>query len=125
MTTDADAGLDPRAAHDAAWEQQRRERAARPNGHADPIEPECSPAASLEYVVASSLAGREPSERPWLVRDWIPRRQVTLLSGDGGVGKSIIAMQLMVATASGAPWLGLSTTPGASFGVFAEDDESE
>ncbi len=125
MTTDTDAELDPGAAHDAAWEQQRREREARPNGHADPIEPECSPAAPLELVVASSLAGREPPERPWLVRDWIPHRQVTLLSGDGGVGKSIIAMQLMVAAASGTPWLGLSTMRAASFGVFAEDDDSE
>ena len=39
--------------------------------------------APLEFTVASSLADREPPARGWIVPGWIPRRQVTLLSGDG------------------------------------------
>ncbi len=38
-------------------------------------------------------------ERRWLVADLIPTHNVTTLSGDGGVGKSIVALQLMVACA--------------------------
>jgi RecA-family ATPase len=81
--------------------------------------------AALDFTVASSLAGKTPPERPWLIRDWIPRRQVTLLSGDGGTGKSILAMQLQVATASEAPWLGLRAMQCRSFGLYAEDEGDE
>ncbi len=79
----------------------------------------------LGLTVASSLASLQPPERPWLVQDWIPHRQVTLLSGDGGVGKSLLAMQLQLAAASGGQWLGLDTMPCRSYGLYAEDEESE
>jgi RecA-family ATPase len=82
-------------------------------------------APAFDFTIASSLAGRDPPERPWLVRDWLPCRQVTLLTGDGGVGKSVLAMQLLLALASGSTWLGMPTTPSRVFGVFAEDDEDE
>jgi len=52
-------------------------------------------------------------------------RQVTMLSGDGGLGKSLAALQLMVATATDKPWLGLTTMPCKSFGVFCEDEPEE
>ncbi len=80
---------------------------------------------AFDITVASQLAGQDVPERPWLVRDWIPRRQVTLLTGDGGVGKSLLGLQLMVAASAGTPWLGLSVEPLRSFGVFAEDDDAE
>jgi len=57
--------------------------------------------------------------------DWLPCRQVTLLSGDGGVGKSLLAMQLMMALAGGTTWLDIPTTACRVFGVFAEDDDDE
>ena len=81
--------------------------------------------SALDFTVAASLAGRTPPERPWLIRDWIPRRQVTLLSGDGGTGKSMIAMQLQVATASETSWLGLHPMQCRSFGLYAEDEGDE
>ena len=64
-------------------------------------------------------------ERQWLVPDMIPMQNVTILSGDGGVGKSIIAFELMVACALGKRWLGQQTKPCKVFGLFAEDDEAE
>lgn len=79
----------------------------------------------MRITIASSLAGKAPPERPWLVRDWIPSRQVTLLSGDGGVGKSLLAMQLQLAAATATQWLGLETIPCKSFGVYAEDEDDE
>lgn len=64
-------------------------------------------------------------ERRWLVADMIPMLNVTMLSGDGGVGKTIVALQLMVACALGKLWLGRQTRPCKVFGLFAEDDEGE
>jgi len=76
--------------------------------------------------------GQPVPERRWLVPHLIPRGSVTLLSGDGGVGKSLIAMQLMTAGAidpreAGAKekWLGVEVEPFASLGFFCEDDREE
>jgi len=80
---------------------------------------------ALSLTVAASLASRPRPDRPWLVRDWIPRRQVTLLSGDGGVGKSLLGMQLQLATAIAGQWLGLDTLACPSYGLYAEDDDDE
>jgi hypothetical protein len=46
-------------------------------------------------------------ERQWLVPDLIPMRKVTALYGDGGTGKTLLAMQLMAASALGMPFLDL------------------
>jgi RecA-family ATPase len=66
-----------------------------------------------------------PRPRQWLVPDWIPDRVATLLYGDGGTGKSLLALQLMVAAASGSPWLGLPVDKRRVFGLFCEDEEDE
>jgi RecA-family ATPase len=50
---------------------------------------------------------------------------VTLLSGDGGTGKSLLAMQLAVATASGGRWLGQDVAGGGAMYLSAEDDRDE
>ena len=42
-----------------------------------------------------------PTPRQWLVRDWLPAGRVALLTGQGGVGKSRLVMQLAAGTASG------------------------
>jgi len=79
----------------------------------------------LTITIAASLAGKPVPERQWLVPGWIPLREVTLLSGDGGVGKTLLAMQLQIAVSAGAAWLGLPVTPGPSLGFYCEDDEAE
>jgi RecA-family ATPase len=45
--------------------------------------------------------GIEIPERQWIVPDYTPAGSVTLLSGDGGQGKSLIALQLAVSRALG------------------------
>ena len=63
--------------------------------------------------------------RPWLVKGLIPRRVVTMLGGDGGLGKSLLAQQLLTACATGAAWLARETMPCRALGVFCEDDADE
>ncbi|QLP96443.1 MAG: AAA family ATPase [Rhodoblastus sp.] len=79
----------------------------------------------LESVIASSLAGRAIRPRQWLVDDWIPARNVTLLSGDGGTGKSLLALQLAAAVARGKRWLRLPTAHGRALYLSAEDELDE
>jgi Cdc6-like AAA superfamily ATPase len=57
---------------------------------------------------------KEPAKpREWIVPDWIPRGLVTALYGDGGVGKSLLAMQLMSSVALGRPWQSPEAAPWA------------
>jgi RecA-family ATPase len=82
-------------------------------------------ATVLPTVTVSSLASRPIPLRCWHVPDMIPGRTVTLLGGDGGTGKSIVAKQLGVATAAGKPWLGTSPEQGPVIYLSAEDDLDE
>jgi RecA-family ATPase len=79
----------------------------------------------LPIITASDLAGKPVPPRPWHVENWIPGRNVTQLSGDGGTGKSAIALQLAVATALGRDWLGLPVTRGRVLYLSAEDELDE
>lgn len=64
-------------------------------------------------------------ERAWRVPEWLPDGAVTSLYGDGGLGKSLVAQQLITAAATSRPWLGLPVTPCRTLGVFCEDPADE
>ena len=69
--------------------------------------------------------GQPIPDRRWIVEQWVPLGAVTMLSGDGGLGKSLLTMQLLVSTAMSQPWLGLPVLPCKSLAVFCEDDPEE
>lgn len=50
---------------------------------------------------------------------------VTLVYGDGAVGKSLLLLQLCASTALGRNWLGLTTRSGVALYMTAEDAEDE
>nr|WP_253203788.1 AAA family ATPase [Methylosinus sp. KRF6] len=79
----------------------------------------------LETINAATLAGQDVPEQLWLVDNLIPHANVTLLSGDGATGKSLLALQLGVATATAGDWLGLKPHPGRVVFVSAEDELDE
>ena len=54
-----------------------------------------------------------------------PRGYVTGLYGDGGIGKSLLAQQLLTLVASALPWLGMDVRAGPAFGFMCEDDTDE
>lgn len=55
----------------------------------------------------------------------MPQRTVTLFSGDGGTGKSLLALQLSVAVATGCGWIGKGVSAGRVIYMSAEDDDDE
>ena len=79
----------------------------------------------LSPLPASGWATSPPPPREWLVPGLVPMGAVTLLSGDGGVGKSALAKQLSLSCALGANWLGRRVIGGPVIGLYAEDDEDE
>ena len=87
-------------------------------------EPPDPPRKSVFYS-AASLHGKDVPPREWLVRDLIPGKTVTMLSGDGGTGKSMVALQLACAVATEARWLGRGVAHGRVLFISAEDDEDE
>ena len=88
-----------------------------PMGFAAPV--------SLPTIDASDFAGRRVPSRQWFVFELIPSRAVTMLAGDGGVGKSLLALQLAVAGLTGAQWLGMNAQRGPILYLSAEDEEDE
>jgi RecA-family ATPase/5S rRNA maturation endonuclease (ribonuclease M5) len=83
------------------------------------------PKRASRFFSAADLAGIIVPPRQWHVVDLIPARQVTILGGDGGVGKSLLALQLAVASATGTSWIGRNPTKTRTVYVSAEDDQDE
>ena len=77
------------------------------------------------YGLILALGQHACPPREWAVRDRIPLRQVTLFSGEGAIGKSIVEMMLCVAHVLGKDWLGSLPEPGGAFYFGCEDDEPE
>lgn len=77
------------------------------------------------YASLIDLHTDPPPARQWVVRGWIPLGQVTLLSGAGGIGKTLLAQQLGTCIASGTAALGEPVEPGPVLGFLCEDDNDE
>ncbi|MBN8963799.1 MAG: AAA family ATPase [Rhizobiales bacterium] len=91
------------------------------NGIIEPI----TPTAPFPLIDPSEWEGVGAAEREWFLTGLIPHRQVTLLSGDGGVGKSLLALQIGAASALAVETLGLQPRAGRVLYVGAEDEAEE
>ncbi len=84
-----------------------------------------APDRESAFYSASALEGRPVPPREWLVHGLVPRKTVTLFSGDGGTGKSLLALQLAVAVAAQTAWIGRTVNTGRAIFLSAEDDDDE
>lgn len=83
-------------------------------------------AAPLQGVSASVYADMPVSPREFLdLAEIFPARTVAMLSGDGGTGKSLLALQLGLACSTATTWLGIEMVCGPVLYISAEDDENE
>jgi RecA-family ATPase len=60
-------------------------------------------------------------QQEWAVQDRIPLHNAFLFSGEGAAGKSLLQLQLSVATVLGREWLGTVPTQGPAVFIDAED----
>jgi RecA-family ATPase len=79
----------------------------------------------METVCAADFDGKPVPPRQWLCKDAIPHPNVTNLSGDGGVGKTLLALQLGTSLSTRTTWLGLECTQGPFLYIGAEDELDE
>lgn len=81
--------------------------------------------AVLTFRPASEFAGRTVPVREFVVDGLIPAKTVTIVNGDGGTGKSLLSLQLGVATCTSGYWCGREVAQGSCLFLSAEDDEDE
>ena len=82
-------------------------------------------APRLPFINYSNWDQELMPDREWAVMDRIPLRQTSLFSGEGGSGKSSVALHLCCAHVLGRDWLGSLPEPGPAIFIDAEDDEKE
>ncbi len=86
---------------------------------------EIEPVLRPPLIDPTKWAGKEIPQREWVIENWIPMNYVTALYGDGGLGKTLLAQQLLTSIATGREWLGLSVKKMKAFGLLCEDNESD
>lgn len=80
------------------------------------------PAGALAPMDWDSLADHDPEPAHFHVPGWLPARTTTILSANGGVGKSNMSLQLAVGLATGHPWLGIELQSRRVLVISAEDE---
>lgn len=83
------------------------------------------PPPPLTLIDPASWTGVEAPERVWKVKDYIPDRQATLLTGKGAAGKSLVSQQQATCIALGLPFLGIETVQTTAMYITCEDDADE
>jgi RecA-family ATPase len=76
-------------------------------------------------VEAPTLIYDPEPQRQWIAEDTVPDETLTLLSGDGGIGKTTLALQLAVAMRIDGDWLGMRVAQGSVLFVTSEDDRKD
>jgi Mrp family chromosome partitioning ATPase len=85
---------------DAEAKQGEAEANTKPDEGEANTKPDAEP--PLPFINIAAWHNAPTPEREWVVRDRVPLAAVTLMSGEGGVGKTILALHLAVATALAA-----------------------
>lgn len=92
-------------------------------GQGSPDEPPPEPkAGDLEPMDWGALNNTHPEPTNWRYEGWLPEGTVTLLSANGGVGKSNLSLQLGVALAHGMSLFDVATKPSKVLILSGEDE---
>lgn len=82
-------------------------------------------AEPLDLTPVSAWADDPPRAREWVLEGLIPAGKVTSLIGNGGLGKTLVALQIGLHVSLGRSLYGLAVSGGPVLGVFCEDDQDE
>lgn len=87
-----------------------------------PSEPVAEVKGDLVPMDWGVLEHKQPEPTEWRFDGWLPEGTVTLLSANGGVGKSNLSLQLGVAMAFGSPLFDIATKPSKVLILSGEDE---
>lgn len=76
--------------------------------------------SGFQFTRVGEIIGAGLKPIAWLVRKYVEADSLALLFGDPGCGKSFAAIDLSCCIATGTPWHGNRTTPGAVFYIAGE-----
>ena len=74
---------------------------------------------------ANAFNGAEVPEQKWIVENMVPADDAIAMNGDGGVGKTTVALQLAVAKTTGKDWLGKPTGEAAPVMFFSGEERRD
>jgi hypothetical protein len=100
----------------------------KPSGQGDDAKSESADGptrGALKAVLGDELLATAAPPRRWSVERFVPASETTMLGGDGGTGKTTLALQLGVASITGGDWLGLKVECRNVLYVSAEDPTDE
>jgi RecA-family ATPase len=86
---------------------------------------EAPEAAGLANIAFIDITRDPIPPRYWVVPQRVPGRNVTLISGEGAVGKSLLLLQLSTAIVLGRDWIGTVPVSGPVIYLNCEDDDDE
>jgi archaellum biogenesis ATPase FlaH len=85
----------------------------------EPVLPAPGSLVPLDWVALSDTVA-EPAK--WRIEGWLPQGTVTLLSANGGVGKSNLSLQLAVSLVHGYPCVSMQTKQSRVLVLSGEDE---
>ena len=80
---------------------------------------------AIDWIDPATWHGVAPRARPWIIDGVVPDGEVTLLTGAGGVGKTLLAQQIGTCAAAGLPALGRTTRQCKVMMFLCEDSADE
>jgi RecA-family ATPase len=106
----------------AAEDARDRPQQSKPNGFdSDALRP----MPAIDQADVARWQGRDPPDIVFTISDLVPQGMVTLLTSQGGAGKTLLLqMAGTVVAAGGMTFFGKTAVTGKAAGVFAEDPES-
>lgn len=82
-------------------------------------------AAAIETLDWAALAKVKPAPKTFVIPGFAPAGEVTLFTGAGSAGKSLLAQQLATALAAGVPTLRLDMGQAPAIYLTCEDDDGQ
>ena len=85
------------------------------------------PPKPFDIEPVSAWASRPaPPRRDWICEELaLAAGRVTTLNANGGIGKTQVAVQLLVSVALNRPLFGMQVQGGAALGIFCEDEQAD
>lgn len=116
--------------HDERWQARYDEIPRMVRGAAEKFTPSDPVAATqaeggIQFESLLRMYSNEPKPIDWVMDGWIAKGTVTTLYGRGGIGKSLLSLQIAASVALSQPLFGIKCTGSKVMALFCEDDRDE